>query len=292
MKGYLFFNARPQAPLLDEPVRRGRVVEVREHRSVRRPALPHKGDSLGVDVKILQAARLLLVEDYPREVALCVDFAPSEPFDVTPPQPCEATEQERRPHGLRFTVGVGEPLQFFEREVHPRPLAGLEALYALHRVAGDNPVLERLIEAAAQFVEVRHATVTGQIINLAVSVVVFPSLGFRFEEVTEADAPFPVNLLECPLFEVLVIVLEVFQTGTPITPIPAAVFLDAGFAHRHIIPIEICVLLELGLEAELAVTEFNHSLRPYRFGEGERFAVLLLVSLCPLGDEVQVQVFV
>lgn len=51
-------------------------------------------------------------------------------------------------------------------------------------------------------------------------------------------------------------------------------------------------LSELGLEAELAVTEFNHSLRPYRFGEGERFAVLLLVCLCPLGDEVQVQVFV
>lgn len=115
---------------------------------------------------------------------------------------------------------------------------------------------------------------------------------FRFEEVAEADAPLPVDLLECPLFEVLVIVLEVLQAGTPITPIPAAVFLDARFAHRHIIPIEICVLSELGLEAELAVTEFDHSLCPYRFGEGERFAVLLLVRLCPLGDKVQLQVFV
>ena len=121
---------------------------------------------------------------------------------------------------------------------------------------------------------------------------ILPSLGFRFKEVAKTDAPLSVYLLECPLFEVLVIVLEVLQAGTPITPIPAAVFLDAGFAHRHIIPIEICVLSELGLEAELAVTEFNHSLRPYRFGEGERFSVLPLVSLCPLGDEVQVQVFV
>ena len=90
----------------------------------------------------------------------------------------------------------------------------------------------------------------------------------------------------------LIIVLEVLQAGTPITPIPAAIFLDARLAHRHIIPIEICVLSELGLEAELAVAEFDHSLCPYRFGEGKRFAVLLLVSLCPLGDEVQVHVFV
>ena len=265
---------------------------VRERVFVGLAPFPHEDASLLRDVEVLLPLGFLLLEDEPRELPLLVHVSPCDAQHVAPPQPREAAEQERRLDLRVLAVHLREPFHLVNSEVHPRPLLRLEALNAAQGVVGYDALLERLIDAGSQLVEIAHLAVAGEGLVLEpLADVVMPSDRVVFEVVLEALHPFGRDVGKGQRLP-SVVDFQVVVAAAPVAPVAALLLTAPPLHHSAVVVVEICLGGECALEAVHAVAELHHTLGADCVREAQRLLVLLLVRPCPFGDKIQFQILI
>ena len=130
------------------------VAEVREDVRLGVSSLAHEDDRLWIDVDVLLSACFLLLEDYARELSLLANLFPFHFLDAALAQPGEAAEKESPAQDGVLAFCRCHRFDHLQREVHSLSFLDLEALDAAQGIMGDDAVLEGLIDASAELVEV------------------------------------------------------------------------------------------------------------------------------------------
>ena len=132
------------------------VFEHREHKVVRLGVTAFSEVDLRRlrDIEILLAARLLLLEDEPGEIAELLDLSPRQFLDVAFPQAGKAGEQESPLEMGVLAFRGRQLLDLLDRQVLTFGLGSLEALDGVSRIRRDHTFLICLIQTGLELIEV------------------------------------------------------------------------------------------------------------------------------------------
>ena len=120
------------------------------------------------DVKVFLPAGLLLLEDQTRVLVELTNLAPGQFLDVALAQSRETGKHEGSFEVWVAALGLGEQLHLFHGKILALRLRSLEPLNRIGWIGIDNPVLECLVQARLQFVEVRYLRVLRQPVEFPV----------------------------------------------------------------------------------------------------------------------------
>lgn len=131
------------------------IVEMLKHMVIRFSTLTKILFCLFRDVKVLLTASLLLLEDNTCELTELVDFSPSQFQHVRLTESCKAREKECSFEVWIITLCSIKFLYVFPGKIFSLTLFFLEAFDATKRIVWDNTILEGLVDASLEFVEIR-----------------------------------------------------------------------------------------------------------------------------------------